>query len=77
MKGKIIKYLLRKLVGKERDGIFLFDRMIIATKVEHINYSITNNVKVSSEAREEFMNLEQVKNLDIVVNAYETDFIIL
>ena len=77
MKGKIIKYLLRKLVGKEKDGIFLFDRMIIVTKVEHINYSITNNVKVGSDATEEFMNLEQVKNLDIVVNAYETDFIIL
>ncbi len=78
MKGKIIKYLLQKLAGKDRNGVFLLDGLVITTKIEHINYSITNNVKiVSDEVREEFMDLEQLKNLDVVVNAYETDFIIL
>lgn len=74
MKGKIIKYLLYKLAGKERNGFFLWDGLVIVTKIEHISFNVKNNPLISVL---DTITINEIRTLDIVANPYETDFIII
>ena len=73
MKAKIIKYLIQKLVGKEQNGIVLFDDMIMAVKIEKMEFNISNN----PQEVDGLYVINETKTLEIIANPYESGFIML
>jgi len=74
MKGKIIKYLLQKLVDKKYNGIIIAEDMILATKIEHFEFKVNNNP--TTDGMNNYV-LNETKTINIVANPYETHFIML
>ena len=74
MKGKIIKYLLQKLVGKEHNGIIIAEDMILATRIEHFELNVNNNPTMNEQNN---FVISETKTIEIVANPYETHFIML
>ncbi len=73
MKARIVRYLMRKLIGKEQNGIILFEDMLIAVKIEKMEFNISNN----AQDIDGLCVINETKTLEIIANPYESGFIML